>query len=69
MGQKLFKPNGFGAENDDRDLPSSQILLVLKTPVHRQQYVKSGSLCIREKFAILEPAQARVPRRLALVPC
>jgi len=43
-------------------------LLVLKTSIHRQQYVKSGSFRRCEKFAIFDSAEACESRRLALVP-
>lgn len=61
MRQKIIKCDRFGPESDDPHFPSTQILLALKTPIHGQQYVKSGSFRGCEKFAILEYTETRVP--------
>jgi len=45
----------FGAENDDGDLSTSEILLVFEPPVHGQENLESLTLCNRKEFAVFFP--------------
>ncbi len=68
MWEQVFQSNRFGPKNHNCDFTSSQILLVSKAAVHRDQNIKTCSLGRVQKLTVLEPTKAGVPSRLAFVP-
>jgi hypothetical protein len=65
--QQVFQAIRFGAENDDSDISSSQVLLVFDALVHGEENVKFGGFRCREMVAVLESCESSVTRGLAIV--
>ena len=58
QGQKVFEQNRFPAENNDCEMASGQVLLVLETSIYCQQYVEFRGFCLFQKFTVLKSCES-----------
>ncbi len=64
----VFQEDGFTTENNDRNLPISEVLLVFKSAIHGQENVEPRGLGCRQKLTVLKSREASIPGGLTFVP-
>jgi hypothetical protein len=65
---EVFQEDGFTTENNDRNLPMSEVLLVFKSAIHSQQNVALRSLSCGQELTVLKSREASIPGGLTFVP-
>src|ERR1017187_5202548 len=67
MRQKIHETVRLGTDNENRNAPTDEILLVLDTFVHREEKVKARAFGQREQVSVLLAGQTRFRHGLALM--
>jgi hypothetical protein len=65
---EVFQEDGFTTENNDRNLPISEVLLVFKSAIHGQENVEPRGLGCSQKLTVLKSREASIPGGLTFVP-
>jgi hypothetical protein len=65
---EVFQEDGFTTENNDRNLPISEVLLVFKSAIHSQENVEPRGLGCSQKLTVLKSREASIPGGLTFVP-
>jgi hypothetical protein len=64
---EVFQEDGLTTENNDRNLPMSEVLLVFKSAIHSQENVELRDLGCGQKLTVLKSREARIPGGLTFV--
>src|SRR5258708_271092 len=67
-GNEVFQEDGLTTENNDRNLPMSEVLLVFKSAIHSQENVELRGLGCGQKLTVLKSREASIPGGLTFVP-
>lgn len=65
---EVFQEDGFTTENNDRNFPMSEILLVFKSAIHSQENVELRGLGCGQELTVLKSREASIPGGLTFVP-
>ena len=66
-GNEVFQENGRTTENNDRNLPMSEVLLVFKSAIHSQENLELRGLGCGQKLTVLKSREASIPGGLTFV--
>ena len=64
---EVFQEDGFTAENNHRNLPMSEVLLVFKSAIHSQENVELRGLSCGQELTVLKSREASIPSGLTFV--
>jgi hypothetical protein len=64
---EVFQEDGLTTENNDRNLPMSEVLLVFKSAIHSQENVELRGLGCGQKLTVLKSREASIPGGLTFV--
>ena len=65
---EVFQEDGFTTENNDRNFPMSEVLLVFKSAIHSQENVELRGLGCGQELTVLKSREASIPGGLTFVP-
>ena len=66
-GNEVFQKDGRTTENNDRNLPMSEVLLVFKSAIHSQENLELRGLGCGQKLTVLKSREASIPGGLTFV--
>ena len=64
---EVFQEDGFTTENNDRNFPMSEVLLVFKSAIHSQENVELRGLGCSQELTVLKSREASIPGGLTFV--
>ena len=65
---EVFQEDRFTKENNHRNLPMSEVLLVFKSAIHGQENVEFRGLSCGQELTVLKSREASIPGGLTFVP-